>query len=151
MSLPGADDFIDIHTHGENGEPGIFLVQNLMAHEGREPSETEGTAFTLGIHPWHLSHLNHDAQLARVIKLTVQSPVIAVGEAGFDKIKGPLMDLQIKTFEEQAIISEELHKPVVVHCVRAWDELMAVHKKMKPKMNWLVHGFRGKQIGRAHV
>jgi TatD DNase family protein len=67
-----------------------------------------------------------------------------LGEAGFDKIKGPSMELQRKTFEEQIIISEERRKPLVVHCVRSWDELLLAHKKLKPEMPWLVHGFRGK-------
>jgi TatD DNase family protein len=46
-------------------------------------------------------------------------------------------------FEEQIAISEKTDKPVVVHCVKAWDELLSVQKKIKPKMPWLVHGFRG--------
>jgi len=29
--------------------------------------------------------------------------------------------------------------------VRAWEELTGVHKKLKPEMPWLVHGFRGKK------
>ena len=42
------------------------------------------------------------------------------------------------------MISEEFRKPVIIHCVRAWDDLLKAHKKLKPKMPWLVHGFRGK-------
>ena len=52
------------------------------------------------------------------------------------------MELQRRAFEEQIIISEEIRKPVVIHCVRAWDELLAELKKLKPKMPWLIHGFR---------
>jgi len=53
------------------------------------------------------------------------------------------MELQRRTFEEQVTIAEEYKMPVVIHCVRAWDELLSEHKKLRPKMNWLVHGFRG--------
>jgi TatD DNase family protein len=35
--------------------------------------------------------------------------------------------------------------PVVIHSVRAWDELLSEHKKLRPKMPWLIHGFRGKR------
>jgi TatD DNase family protein len=69
--------------------------------------------------------------------------VIAVGEAGFDRLRGPSVELQRQTFEEQVKISEDTAKPVVVHCVRGWDELLLVRKKLRPKMPWLVHGFRG--------
>ena len=143
MNLPGTDDYIDIHTHGAKPVHGLFSVEVLMAHEERIPEKTPDLAFTYGIHPWYLDESNHNRQLASVIKTTADSLVIAVGEAGFDKIKGPSMDLQRKTFEEQVIIAEELKKPVVIHCVRAWDELLSAHKRLHPKLPWLVHGFRG--------
>ena len=143
MNLPGTDDYIDIHTHGATPVHGLFSVEVLMAHEERIPEKTPGLAFTYGIHPWYLDGSNHNRLLASVIKTAADVLVIAVGEAGFDKIKGPSMDLQRKTFEEQVIIAEELKKPVVIHCVRAWDELLRAHKRLHPKLPWLVHGFRG--------
>ena len=69
--------------------------------------------------------------------------LIAIGEAGFDKLRGPAMSTQAKVFEAQVIISEEIKKPLYIHCVRAWDELLPAHKKFRPKMPWLIHGFRG--------
>lgn len=145
MNLPAADDYIDIHTHGASPVTGVFSVEVLMAHEGNVPRDIPGLAYTCGIHPWHLNESGHDVQISSVNKLTANPLVIAVGETGFDRIKGPSMELQRKTFEEQVIISEEYRKPVVVHCVRAWDELLAANKKMRPRMPWLVHGFRGKR------
>lgn len=144
MSFPQQNDFIDIHTHGAVPAPGIFSVETLMAHEERIPVESAGLAYTSGIHPWNLNDQNHDRLLSYVEKTAPSESVIAIGEAGFDKIKGPAMDLQQRTFEEQVRIAERLRKPVVIHCVRAWEELMAEHKKLKPAMPWLVHGFRGK-------
>ncbi len=143
MNLPGTGDYIDIHTHGAKPVPGLFSVEVLMAHEERIPEKTMGLAFTYGIHPWYLDESNHNRLLTSLIKTVTNPLIIAVGEAGFDKIKGPSMDLQRKTFEEQVIIAEELKKPVVIHCVRAWDELLRAHKKLNPKLPWLVHGFKG--------
>jgi TatD DNase family protein len=144
MNLPETSDYIDIHTHSAGTSPGIFSVETLMAHEGRVPENRTGTAFTFGIHPWYLNENNHNQLLANVIKTAGNPLVIAIGEAGFDKIKGPEISLQRKTFEEQVLIAEEFKKPVVIHCVRAWEELLQVQKRLKPKMPWLVHGFRGK-------
>jgi TatD DNase family protein len=145
MSLPLQNDFIDIHTHGSVPFPGLFSVETLMAHENRSPGEQTGIAYTVGIHPWYLTEENHGIMLEYVAENAANDAVIAVGEAGFDKIKGPVMELQRKTFEEQVSIAEEHRKPVVIHCVRAWEELLAEHKKLKPEMPWLVHGFRGKK------
>lgn len=143
MNLPGTGDYIDIHTHGAKPVTGHFSVEVLMAHERKLPVETPGLAFTYGIHPWYLDESNHDSLLASVIKTVADPLIIAVGEAGFDKIKGPSLELQRKTFGEQVFIAEELKKPLVIHCVRAWDELLRINKKLNPEMPWLVHGFRG--------
>ena len=143
MNYPQPEDFIDLHTHGAQPLQGVFQVETIMSHEARIPEETPGLTFTYGIHPWYLDESNHDRLLASVIKTAANPLIIAVGEAGFDKIKGPSMDLQRKTFEEQVIIAGELNKPVIIHCVRAWDELLRANKKLNPKMSWLVHGFRG--------
>ena len=143
MSLPGKDDYIDIHTHEARPYPGVFSVENIMAHENRIPEQTNGLAFTFGIHPWYLSEANHDHLIAEVEKSAQLQSVIALGEAGFDRIKGPSQELQRRTFERQILIAEEHRKPVVIHCVRAWDELLRAHKRLNPRMPWLVHGFRG--------
>ena len=144
MNLPGPDDFIDIHTHdGASADPGIFTVISLMAHEGKQPEKIKSIAYTFGIHPWFLTASNHEHQIAAVIKAAADPSVIAIGEAGFDRLKGPSPDLQRRTFEEQVSVAEEHNKPVVIHCVRAWDELMLAHKRLKPSKPWMVHGFRG--------
>jgi TatD DNase family protein len=144
MNIPESIDYIDIHTHGSVAAKGIFSVETLMAHEGRFPENIPGVVYTFGIHPWFLDENNHDRYLASVVDMVDNPMVVAVGEAGFDKIKGPSPELQRKTFEEQVIVAEEHGKPVVIHCVRAWEELLNEHKKLRPEMPWLVHGFRGK-------
>jgi TatD DNase family protein len=144
MNLPSADDFIDIHNHGAKSIKGVFSVEVLMAHEEREPEDLPGITYTYGIHPWYLDENNHNHLISKVIKAAGNELVAGIGEAGFDRIKGPSTELQRKTFEEQVYIAEELKKPLIIHCVRAWDELLKEHKKLKPKMPWLIHGFRGK-------
>ena len=145
MILPRAGDYIDIHNHGGKPSPGIFIVENLMAHEGRMPSETEGMAFSLGIHPWFLNETNISPLLSVVKEMAAGDTLIAIGEAGFDKLRGPSPEIQRKAFEEQAGIAEAVKKPLFIHCVRSWDELLQSHKRVKPLMPWIIHGFRGKK------
>ncbi len=144
MNFPEPGDYIDIHNHGAEPAPGVFTIDTLMAHEDREPENIKGLTFTFGIHPWYLDEKNHDGLITSVIKNAGNPDVAAIGEAGFDRLKGPSSELQTKTFEEQVLIAEEKKKPVVIHCVRAWDDLLREYKRLKPKMPWLVHGFRGK-------
>lgn len=144
MSFPEADDYIDIHTHGSGTKPGIFSVETLMVHEDKVPGDIKGIAFSAGIHPWYLTGENQKILLQRVKDYATHPSVIAVGEAGFDKIRGASPELQRQTFREQVIISEDMGKPLVIHCVKAWDELLEEHKALKPSLPWMVHGFRGK-------
>lgn len=144
MTVPQPGDYIDIHMHGGKPSQGIFILETLMAHEERLPEDIEGTAFTYGIHPWFLDEKSYRDHLKMVEKITAQPEVVAIGEAGFDKLRGPSPELQADVFEAQVSISENLRKPLIIHCVRAWDELLASQKKLKPGMHWMIHGFRGK-------
>jgi TatD DNase family protein len=143
MKLPQPGDYIDIHTHWGKPSAGIFFIESLMAHEEGNPGDCPQQACTYGIHPWYLNLNNYDKLINRVNAVTAFPNLIAFGEAGFDKIRGPSMDLQRRAFETQIAISEENKKPVVIHCVRAWDEMFTSYKKFRPKMPWLIHGFRG--------
>src|SRR5664279_903512 len=146
MNHPQPGDYIDIHIHGGQTAPGIFILESLMAHEEKLPGNYPGIAYTYGIHPWFLNEDNHDRHIITVEKIAHLPFISAIGEAGFDRLRGPSAELQLRTFEEQIIISEEIRKPVIVHCVRGWDELLSVQKRLKPKMPWLIHGFRGNTV-----
>lgn len=145
MNLPKPTDYIDIHNHGAITKDGQFSIENLMAHEERLPDNEPGLAFSIGIHPWFLNEENHEHLINVVRKHENHSNLIALGEAGFDRIKGPSITLQRITFEEQIQIANEKSKPVFIHCVRAWDELLAEHRKLRHSTPWLIHGFRGKK------
>jgi len=108
------------------------------------PADIPSRTCTFGIHPWHLKKETVEVLIAKV-KNAARSPnLVAIGEAGFDKLRGPETEVQVKAFEEQVLISEEIKKPMFIHCVRAWDDLLPAHKRLRPKMPWLIHGFRGK-------
>ncbi len=143
MNLPQPGDYIDMHTHGGRSAPGVFIIECLMAHEERFPDKADGVTYTYGIHPWFLTEDNHNLHIRNVEKSTGFPNMIAIGEAGLDKLRGPSPELQNEVFEEQVRISEAHSKPLVIHCVKAWDDLLAAHKKLKPKMPWMIHGFRG--------
>jgi TatD DNase family protein len=143
MNIPQPDDYIDMHTHGGKPAAGVFIIECLMAHEEKLPEDVSGVAYTYGIHPWFLNEDNHKKFIGSVEKAAGLPNMIAIGEAGFDKLRGPSPDLQRKVFEEQVAIAEAHRKPVIIHCVRAWDELLASRKKLKPETPWMVHGFRG--------
>jgi TatD DNase family protein len=70
--------------------------------------------------------------------------IVAIGETGLDKLKGPSFEVQIPVFKKHIELSEKLAKPVIIHCVKAWEELIQIKKETKPTQPWIIHGYRGK-------
>lgn len=100
--------------------------------------------YSAGIHPWELSERNAKQQLAFLRKLLRHKQFVAVGEAGLDKLATASMKLQLAVFTKQVEISESYELPLIIHCVKAMGELLAVKKEYHPKQPWIRHGFRGK-------
>jgi TatD DNase family protein len=144
LNFPSPGDYIDIHVHGGAPSKGVFMVESLMAHEKRDPSKREGVAYTAGIHPWYLDKRSFKQHMARVDRMAAHENVIAIGETGFDRLRGAPPGYQAMAFEEHVKISEQTGKPVIIHCVRAWDELLMMREITKPSLPWLIHGFRGR-------
>ena len=65
----------------------------------------------------------------------------AVGEAGFDRNSETGIAAQTELFEEEVRISETYKLPLIIHCVKAFPELLAVYKKMRPRQAWIIHGY----------
>jgi TatD DNase family protein len=49
--------------------------------------------------------------------------------------------LQRKLFIQQIELSEKYNLPVIIHCVRASNELFVLKKEIKPTQYWIWHGF----------
>lgn len=128
----------DIHTHVLPDVPGSALV---CIGCGPLPQE-KGHLFSVGLHPWDVT--GHDEDAFRTLeKLLVLPQVLAVGECGFDALKGPSHELQEQAFIRQIELSERFRKPMILHVVRDFDSIIRLRKQLKPTQLWLIHGFRG--------
>lgn len=100
--------------------------------------------YSIGIHPWDALHSNSRAQCSMFKRLFRESQVLAIGEAGLDKLSEIPIEIQTMQFLMQANYSEVAAKPMIIHCVKAMDELLVLKKQLSPKQPWIWHGFRGK-------
>jgi TatD DNase family protein len=116
---------------------------NLMAGEDVPDDFADNTLFSAGIHPWQLTEENEQHLQTELILTAAHPHVVLIGEAGFDRLKGPATEVQYRTFLFQADIAREMHKPVIIHCVRGWEELRRAYREVKPGRPWVIHGFRG--------
>lgn len=71
-----------------------------------------------GIHPWQLKE-DFSLQMNQLTKLASSKNVIAIGECGLDRIKGPAIEIQIDAFRAQIDIANRVNKPMILHLVKA--------------------------------
>jgi TatD DNase family protein len=133
--------FIDIHTHAPVEGPGLLTVTNLLVRS--VPFEIpERGLFSFGIHPWDSETVsfNRDA-----FRLAAGDPrCVAIGECGIDRLRGAAVRSQELLFRSHANLAEESAKPLIIHCVRAWEEIIALKRELQPGVPWIIHGFRGR-------
>ena len=133
--------FVDIHTHTPKTADDLIQIVNL---DLEQPCPEQGY-YCYGIHPWKLD--NADFQLEEafsMLKERLHSPnVLALGEAGLDKMHKDAYEQQIAVFERQIDLSEALQKPMILHDVKSHNEILALRKKHKAKQPWILHGFNG--------
>lgn len=133
-------EILDIHTHHLPAKPGRAILNVLPVDF--EPES--GQYYSVGYHPWHLSEDgNEDWTL--LSQLINKPEVLAVGEAGLDKATGADYSLQKTAFKLQAMMAMRVRKPLVIHCVRSYNEVMELKRTLKPTNPWIIHGFRGKK------
>jgi len=139
--------YIDFHTHKKVFEPETLNVISveLADLESLAMDNLEEKFFSIGLHPWRLpaNTDNLDEDLWRLRKTLELKKVIAIGEAGFDRLWGPPQKVQETYFSEIIKLAEELNKPLIVHCVRYYPELLAIKKHCPRDLKILVHGYNG--------
>lgn len=130
--------FINIHTHSI-AEDGSDFILNLK----QDQADGSSTLKSFGIHPWDIEKTNINSRLGEIEALCVENRLIAIGEAGIDRaVKIPL-ELQILVFEKQLALAERFQLPVIIHCVRAWNDVLMIRKKGKYTTPWIFHGYNG--------
>lgn len=101
---------------------------------------------SVGIHPWYINEHDIDLQIEWIKKeLKEREKVVAIGECGIDRICGTPIELQEKAFQEMINISETEKLPIIIHCVKAYNEIIRYKNKTKTSIPWIIHGFRGKK------
>ena len=134
--------YINIHSHTlEHPKENHLSIYNLQLQSSATPPQTE--KFSAGIHPWHIPE--NPNQAIEVLKaLTLKSNMVAIGECGLDKLCQTPFELQKELFKAQIRVSEESKKPLIIHCVKSYNEIVELKKETNPTQTWIIHGFRGK-------
>ncbi len=132
--------YYNLHTHIPSAEAEVIEVLNVGIHDAL----LTDAYYSAGLHPWHIEEAPTDWLTQLEGRLALQQ-VIAIGECGLDKMIQTGISKQEEIFVAQAELAEKHNRPLIIHCVKAWQELIAIKKQLQPTTPWIIHGFRGKQ------
>lgn len=128
--------FYNLHTHTYSDNPDILEVVNRYPYE-----EIDVPYFSTGIHPWYIDEEKTEEHLVIIEQRLQMDNCLALGECGLDKrIEIPL-EIQEAVFEKQLLLAKKYNKPVILHLVAAFQELIAIKNKIQPDVPMVIHGF----------
>lgn len=134
--------YINIHGHRQASNVEEWVLQNLLAKDF-PPENMEDAYYSVGFHPYSIGSVN-EAETLKKVGLAAKHPrVLAVGECGLDKSIDTNMEDQLRIFKQQVDMAEEADLPVVLHVVRAFNEMLEFMKAQRPVVPMIIHGYQG--------
>jgi TatD DNase family protein len=128
---------INIHTHQESTNEEHIEIISLF-HNASIP---EGQLFSIGAHPWHAEKNTPQALIDEIFPKVRFA--FAIGECGLDRSSSANWDKQVELFRLQIALSEDTKKPLIIHAVKSYPDIIALHKIHQPKQAWIIHGYQG--------
>lgn len=130
-------EYFNFHTHQFTNQSNVLELVNQY------PKDFDASIpfYSIGIHPWYIDENRIDEDLKIIEEKLQTKNCLAIGECGLDKRIEVPFDLQISIFEKQLELAEKYKKPVVIHCVAAFQEVMAIKKKKNISVPMIIHGF----------
>lgn len=131
---------IDFHTHR------LDATSSLISVDPRRFDPQPGLCYSVGFHPWHGVELLTDDDYALLEHCARHPQVLAIGETGMDRLRGPELGVQQQAFVRHLRLAQALDKPVVAHCVRTAQDLLAArHQAGLDDVTLVIHGMRGNE------
>ena len=143
----------------DNGQQSPFLeTENLKTSEfERSQGRMDAGSQSYKAHSSQpIAHSTNNSQVFRFSDSQIQNIsqvfsfsdsqiLIAIGECGLDRACDSDFVLQREVFIKQIELSEQYHKPLIIHAVRSYPDIISIRKEMKPNQPWIIHGFNGNE------
>jgi TatD DNase family protein len=133
--------WLDIHTH-QPDRPGDSVRSVYNVYYGQQDIDESVQWRSVGFHPWHLDGFGPEA-IAWLHEQATRPDVVAIGEAGLDKVTETPFSLQLEAFEACIAIAKSVQKNLIIHCVRAFEEVLQCLKNQHVE-GAVFHGFEKK-------
>ena len=127
---------LNIHTHYPSADPQLLEIESLYFGQSAPGSSPWRSA---GLHPWYLDFPDLGLAEHWLREQAARPGALAIGEAGLDKHRGAAWPLQVQAFECCLRVAADTRKPLVLHCVKAHDEVLGMLRRYA--LPAVFHGF----------
>jgi TatD DNase family protein len=134
--------FVDIHSHHFSNREDVVTLRSIDVNEYLKNNDLINSRSTLGLHPWFISKESCYDNLSILEKIIFEKSIYAIGECGLDKLIDIDYNLQIELFKSQILLSEKYKLPLIIHQVKAHEDILKIKREMNPKQPWIIHGVR---------
>lgn len=142
-------DFLDIHTHKVATQNGVVSIQSLSLTQDIFLAMPKTKPISVGLHPWFAKIEHLDQQMKYLIVVANQANVKQIGECGLDRLRGENLENQIIILEKQIELAEKIRKPLILHCVKCFAELIAIKDRLRVEVPMIIHGFnKNEELGK---
>jgi TatD DNase family protein len=138
---PTEESFINIHSHHKPKVAGEFVIRNAYLPLRQDIVNNLPYATSAGLHPWFIQKMTVNDCSDRLIEIATSDKVLAIGEIGIDRAIEIPVQTQLSYFETQVNIARALQKPVIIHAVRSYSDIIPFLKKSK--VPFIFHQFSG--------
>ncbi|WP_333878434.1 TatD family hydrolase [Flavobacterium sp.] len=138
----------NLHTHHFTNNANVIELVNQYPWAFNDAIPQ----YSIGIHPWYIDENRLESDLQCIETQLALPECWALGECGLDKRIDIPMEIQIAVFEKQIVLAEHYQKPLVLHLVAAYQELVAIKNRLHITVPVVLHGFsKNAQVARQMV
>lgn len=139
--------YIDIHTHKTTPLEALFVVNERFGRPDQNNIHAESkTLYSHGLHPWDAIEETCLSKTWKEIERRCSlENVPFIGESGLDQSKNHNWQWQEVAMQNQISISENLKRPMIIHNVKASQQIIEMKKRTKAQMPWVLHDFNGNE------
>jgi TatD DNase family protein len=138
--------FINLHTHKFSDNSNVLEIVNQYPQE----FDAGIPFYSIGIHPWYINESRVEVDLQIIEEKLQLQNCLALGECGLDKRIEISMEIQTQVFEKQLRLAIKYKKPVILHCVSAYQEIIEIKKRLQVDVPMIIHGFsKNEQVAKS--
>ena len=131
--------FVNIHAHSAiTTKDTIEIVQHSYSDK-TQPN----TLHSVGIHPWISQNVSAEMCVDFLDTATQNTKACFIGECGIDRACSVPLHVQIPVFETCVLFAQKNHYPLLIHCVRAYSDVLHILKQNNVTVPVIFHDFRG--------